>query len=160
MPLDAADQTITYREISIDDYPAAIELRAAMVRELSLYEPDSTHPGWRDRYQTFYRSRADRGDAALFFAENQGSAIGMSAVYMASTHRTEIFLQRQAYVSNVYVRPAWRRRGIARRLTGLTIEWARMKKCQIIRLRPSDVGRPVYEALGFKQSEEMELPLK
>jgi GNAT superfamily N-acetyltransferase len=130
-----------------------------MVRELSGHDPDETHAGWRRRYVDFYGDRMQRSEAALFFAECDGRPIGMAAVYLSATHRTEIFRQRSAYVSNVYVMPPWRRKGIAAHLTSLTVEWAKTKGCETVRLRTSKMGRPVYESLGFVPSEELELRL-
>src|SRR5579863_5894714 len=151
---------LTYRAIGEADFPTTIALRAAMVRELSDTDPDDDFPGWRSRYEEFYRQRIASGDTALFFAEAGDRVVGMATVYLSATHRTEIFGQRSAYVSNVYVEPACRRKGVASELTRLVVRWAREKGCETVRLRASSMGRPVYEALGFVPSEEMELRLR
>lgn len=150
---------IRYRTITTDDFPTALELRAAMVRELSGEDPDMTHPGWRRRYEEFYGSRMAADEAALFFADEGAETIGMAAVYLQVTHRTSIFSQPSAYVSNVFVDPAFRRRGIAAELMQRTIAWAKAKGCANVRLRTSSMGRPLYASLGFVQSEELELKL-
>src|SRR5580700_3319998 len=113
---------ITYRRITPADLPAALELRAAMVRELAGADPDVSHPGWRHRYVEFYGGRMKDGSTALHFAEADAKPIGMAAVYLSTTHRTEIFQQKSAYVSNVYVAPEFRKRGIATHLTRLAVE--------------------------------------
>ena len=85
--------------------------------------------------------------------------MGSAAVYFMPTHRAQITLQRSAYISSVYVDPAWRRRGLARALTQAAIEWAKANGCEVVRLRTSKMGLPVYEGLGFKRTDELELRL-
>jgi GNAT superfamily N-acetyltransferase len=59
----------------------------------------------------------------------------------------------------VYIEPAFRRRGIACRLTQTIISWCREQGFQWIYLHASEQGRPLYEALGFEPSSEMRLKL-
>jgi ribosomal protein S18 acetylase RimI-like enzyme len=149
----------TYREIPQSDIPIAQELRAMMIREMGGKDPDAIHPTWRQRYLEFYSTRMAQQRAALFLAEVDSKAIGVTAVYMMINHRSEIFGFQSAYVSNVWVAPEWRRRGIASKLTRMAVEWARQKGCEVIRLRSSKMGRPVYAGLGFVATDEMEFPL-
>jgi GNAT superfamily N-acetyltransferase len=101
----------------------------------------------------------ERDHAALFVAEADGRPIGVAAVYLLKNHRSDIFARQSAYVSNVWVEPAHRRQGIATALTRDAIDWARAKGCEVVRLRSSQMGRPVYASLGFTPSDEMELRL-
>src|ERR1700686_362653 len=103
----------TYREIPQSDIPIGQELRARMIREMNGRDPDSHPPTWRQRYLEFYSTRMAQQRAALFLAEVEGKPIGVTAVYMMANHRSEIFGFQSAYVSNVWVEPEWRRKGIA-----------------------------------------------
>ena len=61
---------------------------------------------------------------------------------------------------NVYVLPAHRRRGLARRMVGAALEYARAKKVRRVRLYTSDDARHLYENLGFiPHSRYLELKL-
>ncbi len=62
-------------------------------------------------------------------------------------------------VVNVYTDRAHRRRGIARELMEIIIGWCRDKGFRSVMLHASDDGRALYEALGFKQTNEMRLML-
>lgn len=150
----------TYRQLTIDEIDVARTMRFAMIRELDGRDPDDLYgAGWRERYVAFYAPRMEAGSAALFVAEVGDVPVGCAAVYLLENHRSEIFARRSAYVSNVFVDPAQRRRGIAAGLTRRTIEWAAAKGCEVIRLRTSAMGRSVYASLGFTPTEEMELRL-
>ena len=147
----------TYRALRVDEIPIARDMRAAMVRELNRSDPDADYPGWRERYTAFYAPQLRDGAAALLVAEIDGRPVGCAAVYLAQNHRTQIFGKPSAYVSNVWVEPDKRRKGIASALTRMTMAWAQEKGCEVVRLRSSDMGRSVYASIGFVPTDEMEL---
>jgi GNAT superfamily N-acetyltransferase len=57
---------------------------------------------------------------------------------------------RRGYIANVYVDPAHRRQGLARRLLGVILDWSRAQGLQHVALHASEMGRPLYLDLGFK----------
>lgn len=67
---------------------------------------------------------------------------------------------RRAWILNVYTCPEYRRQGIARRLMQTMIESCRQAGFQSVALHSSDEGRPLYESLGFKPTQEMKLVLR
>jgi len=147
------------RQLTAAEIDIAKDMRHKMILELDGRDADDSYPGWRERYVEFYRSRMAQGHAALFVAETDGRPLGVAAVYLLKNHRSDIFARRSAYVSNVWVEPADRRKGIASALTRMTIDWARSQGCEVVRLRSSRMGRPVYSSIGFTPSDEMELRL-
>jgi GNAT superfamily N-acetyltransferase len=66
---------------------------------------------------------------------------------------------RRAYVLNVYTEPDCRRQGLSRQLMEKIIEWCRLEGFGTVHLHASEAGRPLYEWLGFKISNEMRLAL-
>lgn len=66
----------------------------------------------------------------------------------------------EAYLLNVYVEPAHRRRGLARQLMDVMLTWSREHRLARIVLHASDDGRSLYESLGFSGVDtEMRLTL-
>ena len=130
-----------------------------MIREMADADPDTKHPTWRQRYLDFYSTRLAEGRAALFLAEIEAKPVGVTAIYLLANHRSEIFGFQSAYVSNVWVEPQNRRKGIASKLMQMAVAWAKGKGCEVVRLRTSEMGRPVYASLGFVATDEMELRL-
>ncbi len=63
------------------------------------------------------------------------------------------------YLLNVYTDPEFRHRGLARQLTVKAIEWCRTQGFKVVWLHASKYGRPLYESLGFEQTNEMKLML-
>jgi GNAT superfamily N-acetyltransferase len=145
------------REIAPEELAKTADLRREMTMEIDGADYDRAHPGWRERYMAFFGDLVRSGRGQFFVAEIAGQLVGSAAVYKLVNHRSSIILKQSAYVSTVYVKPQWRRRGIARALMQQTIAWAQRNGCEVIRLRTSPGGRALYEALGFRQSDELEL---
>lgn len=68
-------------------------------------------------------------------------------------------LRQEAYVLNVYTDPAYRRRGLSKRLMQELIDWCRAHAITRITLHASPAGKPMYESLGFSPTNEMRLVL-
>ena len=64
------------------------------------------------------------------------------------------------YISMVIVDPAWRRRGLARRLMEAALVWCGEHGIRAVILHSSDDGRALYEKLGFQPTNEMRLLLE
>ena len=67
---------------------------------------------------------------------------------------------RRGYVLNVYVEDRHRGHGLARRLMEATCEGARELGIHYLVLHASELGRPVYEKMGWTDTNEMVLILK
>lgn len=61
----------------------------------------------------------------------------------------------RAYLLNVFVEPSYRRRGLARELVSHCLAEARRRNMRVISLHASREGRPLYESLGFRTTNEM-----
>jgi GNAT superfamily N-acetyltransferase len=66
---------------------------------------------------------------------------------------------RRVWVLNMYTEPAYRRQGLARQVLESMIAWCREQGVGSVSLHASDAGRPLYELLGFKPTNEMRLVL-
>jgi GNAT superfamily N-acetyltransferase len=60
-------------------------------------------------------------------------------------------------ILNVYTEPAYRRRGYARALMNVALEWCAANQVGAVILHASPQGRGLYESLGFKPTNEMRI---
>ena len=67
---------------------------------------------------------------------------------------------RRATIYNVYTEPGHRRRGLARKLMLVMMEWCWKRGFATVYLHASNDGRPLYDSLGFEPTNEMRLSLK
>jgi ribosomal protein S18 acetylase RimI-like enzyme len=61
---------------------------------------------------------------------------------------------KRAHLMNVYTNPSYRRQGIARKMVNMLIDDAWNKGATEISLDATELGRPLYESLGFIDSNE------
>lgn len=66
---------------------------------------------------------------------------------------------RKVLILNMYTEPEFRRRGIAHRLMQTMLDWCRAEGFVYVSLHASNEGRPLYESLGFRPTNEMRLEL-
>lgn len=66
---------------------------------------------------------------------------------------------RRANIVNVYTNPHHRRQGIARQLLERLIALAREEGYPVVQLHASEAGRPLYESVGFRDTNELRLLL-
>ena len=62
------------------------------------------------------------------------------------------------FVEGVYVSPAWRRRGVARRLFDAIGDWARARGCRELAsdaLLENETSQRAHQALGFRETERV-----
>ena len=63
----------------------------------------------------------------------------------------------RAIILNVYTELEFRRRGVARQVMDVILDWLKARGLRSVNLHASDEGRPLYEALGFQPTNEMRL---
>lgn len=64
-----------------------------------------------------------------------------------------------AYLMNIYARSRFRKHGIGNRIVRWLVEQACQRNISKIYLETSEVGRPLYQTIGFSDMKDMmELP--
>lgn len=156
--------SFTVRHASVDDIPVLAHHRVAMFRDMGQLAPEL-----KDALQRATASYLDdalpRGEYLAWIAEDSGkppTAIGGAGVQLRPIlprPRTaaDLELGPEAIVLNVYVEPAWRRRGVAETLMRTVLDALASRGIQRIVLHASDAGRRLYERLGFVLTNEMRL---
>jgi GNAT superfamily N-acetyltransferase len=66
---------------------------------------------------------------------------------------------RRGNILNVYTEPRSRRLGLARQLMDTALHWCRDNGIRAVILHASPDGRPLYESLGFRSTNEMRVEI-
>ena len=99
---------------------------------------------------SFFRTQIASGRFIAFIAyegEQAAACSGLSLEIHPPTY--ENVSGKLGYMTNMYTRPAWRRRGLAVMLLDHLVEAARKEGCRRLCLNASAMGRPVYLRYGF-----------
>jgi GNAT superfamily N-acetyltransferase len=151
---------ISYRKATADDLEALARLRWAMQAERQADHPSDpeTWETYLAAYRDAFAEQISHGGFEAWLAEDNGQAV--SCVVLLWWRTPPIYdqlVRRRGMVSSVYTLPEYRRRGISRQLMLLLIGRAKELRIYRLVLWASEMGRPMYEGLGFEPSEGMEL---
>ena len=143
---------IEYKIARNDDIELLMSSRLEMLRVVNDLSDDYV---FSDEIVRESREYFLHGDQLTVLALDEGEVIGcasMSFMWIMPTfsHPTG----RRGHLMNVYTRNEYRRQGIARKMVEMLIEDAWNKGATEISLDATKLGRPLYEALGFKDSTE------
>jgi ribosomal protein S18 acetylase RimI-like enzyme len=162
-PSSRADFTVRPAEAS--DIPILARHRAAMFTDMGQLSSDLTAP-LVDRTASYLRDAMPRGEYLAWLAEQSGTkavAIGGAGVQLRpilprpQPGADELEFGPEAIILNVYVDPAWRRRGVGEALMRTLLDALSLRGIRRIVLHASDDGRRLYERLGFVSTNEMRL---
>ena len=108
----------------------------------------------------YYAGHLNR-DFFAYIAEEDGKAVGSAFLVVKEMPPNSNFPNgRIGDVLNVYVRPEYRRQGIAKALMELLISDAKAFELDYIELKASEDGYPLYKKLGFRDSVSSFRPMK
>ncbi len=97
-------------------------------------------------------------NSKIFVCEDKEKLVGM-AYLVPRGNPTHIYPADWCYIRMVGVDPAYRGKGIAKRLTQMCVDFARQSKEKIIGLHTSELmddARHIYESVGFKIYREID----
>lgn len=155
--------SFTVRQAGATDIPVLAHHRAAMFRDmgqLASHQEESL----KRATAAYLREALPRGEYFAWVAEDQEarpSTIGGAGVQLRpilprpGIGTDDLELGPEAIVLNVYVEPAWRRRGVAESLMRALLNALATHDIHRIVLHASAEGRRLYERLGFVPTNEM-----
>jgi GNAT superfamily N-acetyltransferase len=144
------------RHATPDDAPLIAEHRVRMFQDTGRLDAAAAAT-MLELLTPMLHSMLTSGDYVGWLASVAGAAVvaGAGVHVRQLLPRPETLTQREALVVNVYVQPEYRRRGIARHLMLAILEWCGGQGIERVALHASDMGRPLYESLGFAPSTEL-----
>ena len=156
------DVPFTVRRADPGDIPILALHRAAMFTDMGQLSSDQ-RPRLTDATASYLRDAMPRGEYLAWLAETDGAPIGGAGVQLRPIlprpllEKDEIEFGPEAIVLNVYVEPAFRRRGVADALMRTLLDALAARNIRRIVLHASKEGRRLYEQLGFSPTNEMRL---
>jgi len=132
------------RKASLGDVPILVELR----KQQLLDEGEGQPPD--HELVAYFAAAISNGSFVSWIMEEEGDIIATSGVCFYSVPPAcSNPTGRTAYITNMYTKPAYRRRGIATELLGMAISEARARGCRRIWLHASAHGKSIYQKNGF-----------
>jgi GNAT superfamily N-acetyltransferase len=153
------------RRATLADVPTLAHHRAAMFRDIHGL-PEDQYDAMAEASRRYFEGAMPAGEYLAWLAAPESSAgeivagagLQLRDALPSIRHRagaTEVTTGPQGLIVNVFTERAWRRRGVAKLLMEQVIAGARSAGVSHLVLHASPEGRPLYEALGFKATNEM-----
>ena len=142
---------IIYRKTTKADMKILMKLRLEMLREVNglsgEYEYDENFIFESRRY-------FESGEQTTVIASDGETLVGCASlsytwIMPTFSHPTG----NRAHLMNVYTLSDYRRRGISKKMVEILIDEAKENGVTEISLDATEMGRPLYESLGFKASD-------
>lgn len=144
------------RKAQIKDLDIVVQMKMAMFREVGSVTmlQDNAESKIYEKYKELYV----QDKCCHYLAYENGKAVACGGAVIKEDvpfcfFKTPMY----GYVIDVYCVPENRRKGYASLIMKELIKWLKDKGVHTVRLKPSAVGRQMYEKLGFGDSGEMEM---
>ncbi len=146
---------IKVRQATLADLPDLVRLRRTMFESMGF---DPAQLAATDEAVAAYFSQAI--PAGQFYGwlafTAAGLAVGSGGVVLDQHPPGPNNMSGQVGdIMNLSTAPAYRRQGIARCIIQVMLDWLAEHDVQLAALHATDVGRSLYQELGFKSSNEM-----
>jgi GNAT superfamily N-acetyltransferase len=151
---------ITIREAHLTDIPEILRQRRGMYEDMGYSDIPALNAMLPLSAEYLAKAMPEASFRAWLACDRDHAVAGGAVIispWLAHPYDLEC---RRATILNVYTNPEYRRRGIARRLTQVMIDWCRQEGLARVTLHASEDGRHLYESLGFEPSNEMKLKLR
>jgi GNAT superfamily N-acetyltransferase len=150
--------SLLIRETKLDDASEVLRHRRLMFRDMG-YRDEVALDAMQAISESYLVACMKDGTYRGWLAQTEDGRVaggGGVLVYLWVSNPRDPNPMR-AYLLNVYVYEEFRRRGVARRLMQVMVDWCRAKGFASVWLHASDEGRPLYESMGFTATNEMKL---
>jgi ribosomal protein S18 acetylase RimI-like enzyme len=148
------------RRMMLQDAEAICRHREAMYREAG--RPVEAIEAAREPFRRWLEPKLKDRSYLGWAVESNGVVVaGLGMIVLDwPPHPLHPFENRRGYILNVYVEREFRGRGLAKHLMLTAQAEARSMGMGYLVLHASDLGRPVYERLGWAATDEMSLRIE
>ena len=151
-------RSYSFRLATPSDAPLIAHHRACMFREMGSVSDVEAVQIFQSSIPWLERMLID-GQYVGWFALDGGEIVAGGGIHLRDLGPMPRCCEggRGGHIANIYTVPSHRRLGLARSLMERIIAWAKTEKLNRITLSASAEGRPLYEALGFTSTDDMQL---
>lgn len=143
---------IEYRIATKEDMELLMDSRLEMLHVVNHISEDES---FSDELVAYSREYFENGDQTTVLALDGERVIGCATIcYIRMMPTFSHPSGKRAHLMNVYTAEAYRRQGIADRMVTMLIKNAWDRGVTEISLDATEMGRPLYEKLGFTGSTE------
>lgn len=144
------------RRATLDDTDLITRHRVAMFADMR-DAPESILAEMARNFEPWVRRMIAEDKYAGWITSDGNRQIGSAGLLILdwAPHFLDPTGEKRGYILNIFVEKEYRGQGIATMLTREGLNEAQRRGIRVIALHASEKGKPVYEKLGFRSSNEM-----
>lgn len=144
------------KKAEIKDLNTVVKLKMDMFTEVGSADllQDNAEEKIYEKYKELYQE--EKGCHYLLYENDRVIACG-GAVIKEDVPFCFFKTPMYGYIIDVYCIPEKRRNGYSLKIMEELLHWLKFKDVHTVKLKPSAIGKHLYEKLGFCDSGEMEL---
>ncbi len=147
------------RSATLDDLEALVELRILM--QSDAHSGKQPPPGYAEVVRKYFARTLSDGSSLTAVAEVEGRIVStVTAIVYEKPPAFNGLNGRSGYISNVYTLPEHRGRGIATEVMRFIVEHTRREKVDKLHLTSTELGKGVYERVGFAPPKFVAMELR
>ncbi len=149
------------RPCTSSDYPAIAELRWLLKKDHGRAPPDSTKQSFIERYLRHLEVSDKDHRTVHWLSDDGGVIVGVMTVRIVQKEPAPGEASESwGYLTNCFVIPRMRNRGLGTRMLGCITSWASGLGLELLIVWPSEASYPFYRRAGFKgRDDPLELVL-
>lgn len=141
--------TLKYRFADSNDIDLLVQLRLDF---LEMDKENKQYEVIKENCYSYFHNALSEGLSDVILAEDEEMVVGTAIIfYYQSVPSAFNMTGRNAYVTSMYVKEEYRRKGIATTMLKKLIDVSNQKGYPIIMLNASEMGKTLYNKLGFTE---------
>ena len=152
---------ISIEQATVDDLQQLIELRLAYLTDDFGQLLDDQVLQLREVLPGYLQLHLGQDLLAFVARDDEGTIVSCAWLLLVEKPPSPRFPRGHTGVLfNVYTRPEYRRRGLARKTMGALIEEAYHRKLDVLELHATEDGYPLYRSLGFSDDSTTHVAMR
>jgi len=147
------------RRATSDDLDTLVWHRRAMFHDMG-YSDEAALDSMAAKFRIWLLEKLKAGEYhAWLISAPDGSIAAGAGLWLMDWPSHMVGSGTRGNILNVYTAEKFRRRGLARELMKVVLEWCRENGIDAVILHASPAGRSLYESMGFQATNEMRIRL-
>lgn len=145
------------READLKDLEILVYHRRVMFIEATGVKDEKALDAMDEAYRKHIKKALPAGNLKAWLAESKDEKIisgGVLSVYEQPPRPQDDTL-RYVYIHSVFTEPEHRRKGLARAILNIIVQWCKENGFKTLTLHAVEASKPLYESLGFTPTTEM-----
>lgn len=154
---DRSGNRMNYRYADKRDIDFLVKSRLEFTYEMRNKQMETSSQEYeklKENCERYFQCALAEDTCDVILAEEDGKCVGTGIIFYYFSVPSAFNMEgKNAYITSLYVKPEYRKQGIGNTILKRLIQSASRRGYDIVMLSASELGKPMYEKLGFREIE-------